>query len=138
MTAFPSFRPNVIAPARSAGASYSRPGLLNDLVSVCPDRRRILRRRRKIHEYNTRYFKFREISLNYHEHRVHQLFGDLANHTAPGPMLTGIELFQHRFSGNPENQRFFSKSGRLNRFQVPRFRIIFGDFFSKSFASHCS
>ena len=22
---------------------------------------------------------------------------------APGPMLTGIELFQHRFSGNPEN-----------------------------------
>ena len=57
---------------------------------------------------------------------------------APASMLTGIELFQHRFSGNPENQCFFLKSGRLNRFQVPRFRTIFGDFFSKSFASRCS
>ena len=44
-------------------------------------------------------------------------------------MLTGIELFQHRFSGNPENQCFFLKSEKLNRFQVPSFRTIFGDFF---------
>ena len=57
---------------------------------------------------------------------------------APGPMLAGIELFQHRFSGNPENPCFFLKSVKLICFQVPRFRIIFGDFFSKSFASRCS
>ena len=47
---------------------------------------------------------------------------------APASMLTGIELFQHRFSGNLENQRFFL-SWRLHRFQVPRFRTIFGDLF---------
>ena len=40
----------IFAPARSGGASYSRPGLLNDLVAVCPERREILRRRRKIQE----------------------------------------------------------------------------------------
>ena len=52
------------------------------------------------------------------------------NHIAPASMLTGLELFQHRFSGNPENPCFFLKSVKLNGFQVPRFRIIFGDFFS--------
>ena len=53
-------------------------------------------------------------------------------------MLTGIELFQHRFSGNPENPCFFLKSVKLNGFQVPRFRTIFGDISPKIFASSCS
>ena len=33
---------------------------------------------------------------------------------------------------------FFLKSGKLICFQVPRFRTIFGDVFSKIFASICS
>ena len=92
-----------IAPARSAGASYSRPGFLNDLVFVIPQWRGILRRRRKIHEYNTRYFKFLEISRNHRLYMRPDFSRNSSNHIAPGPMLTGIELFQHRFSGNPEN-----------------------------------
>ena len=35
---------------------------------------------------------------------------------APGPMLTGIELFQHRVSGNPGNQRVFFEIRNIERF----------------------
>ena len=76
-------------------------------MSVCPDRRRIWRRRRQIHEYNTRYFKFHEISTNHRLYMRPDFSRNSPNHIAPASMLTGIELFQHRFSGNPENQCFF-------------------------------
>ena len=45
--------------------------------------------------------------LNFTEHTIrisYTLFSEIHRiEEAPGPMLTGIELFQHRFSGNPEN-----------------------------------
>ena len=47
--------------------------------------------------------KIKEISPEMHD-RV-TFFSEIHRiEEAPGPMLTGIELFQHRFSGNPENQ----------------------------------
>ena len=46
---------------------------------------------------------FHEICSKMHEHRV-RVFSEIHRiEEAPGPMLAGIELFQHRFSGNPEN-----------------------------------
>ena len=47
--------------------------------------------------------KFHEISPKTHEHPVDKISEIYRIEEAPGPMLTGIELFQHRFSGNPEN-----------------------------------
>ena len=129
---------NIIAPARNAGASYSRPGFLIELVWIVPQWRGVLRRRRKIHEYNTRYFKFHEIYRKRTAERVHQLSEDLPNHIAPGPMLTGIELFQHRFSGNPENQCFFWNQEDWTVSRFPVFGPFLVIFFSKSFASRCS
>ena len=45
------------------------------------------------------------ISLKMHEH-LFMIFSEIHRiEEAPGPMLAGIELFQDRFSGNPENHQ---------------------------------
>ena len=49
----------------------------------------------------------------------------------PASMLAGIELFQHRFSGNPENQCFF-EIRKTELFPGSPFSDHFGDLFSEN------
>ena len=52
---------------------------------------------------------------------------------APGPMLTGIELFQHRFSGNSEISMFFFELAKIEQFSGSPFSDNFWRHFFKKF-----
>ena len=105
---------------------------------IVPQWRGIWRRRRQIHEYIWGYFKFHEIPPNRRLWKRNVFFGDSSNRRS-----TGFNAYWHWVISTSIFRKswksvFFLKSGRLNRFQVPRFRTIFGDFFSKIVASSCS
>ena len=122
-----------IAPARSAGASYSRPGFLNDLVWIVPQWRGILRRRRKIHEYIWGYFKFHEIPPNHRLRKRDHISEDSSNRRS-----TGFIHYRYvaassrgRFSGISENPCFFWISEDWTVFRFPIFGPFLATFFRK-------
>ena len=121
----------IIAPARSAGASYSRPGLLNDLVYVRPKILKFCAEGAKFTRAYEGTSKFQK-KFKTPNGKLYMRFSEIYRiEEAPASMLTGIELFQHRFSGNPENQCFFWNQEDWTVSRFPVFGPFLATFFQK-------
>ncbi len=73
------------------------------VVCVIPERAKFCAESAKFSEPYRRYFNFQK-NVETPNGNLGRFFPKIYRiEEAPGPMLTGIELFQHRFSGNPEN-----------------------------------
>ena len=100
---------------------------------MIPQWRGILRRRRKIHEYNTRYFKIHEISTNHRLSKRKIISGDI-----PMPVSTGFNAYWHWVISTSIFRKswksvFFFEIRKIEPFPGSPFSDHFWRFFSEKF-----